>query len=208
MGYESTGYGSTGYAATESVGDSLYPRGFRKTLAMVLFFVTATLPSVVFWQSEDSPPQPHGPVGFAAMHPLDGPPSRAFGPGPRSFGVSHRHSHYGPAANDGPSLMSWVGTFFRWSLAFFGGIFSLALYYPRWGFKRFALLCGPIAGLGAMMALAMYLFARTEVYRFEIVFASMFGALPGILLYALLVYAKASRLANQDQAIDAPVFGT
>lgn len=104
---------------------------------------------------------------------------------------------FAPARPAQPSW-TWFGLFnssLQLFLAMAGGIFSLALYYPRWGFKRFAILCGPIVGIGTMLLLSMYLFARTDVYKFEICIVAIIGALPGLLLYLLLVAWKFRRLA-------------
>lgn len=194
-----------GYLAPINVDDSLYPSGWRKTLAMLLFFATTTMPSVFVWQYPNR--QPPIPVGVSAVRPWEGPTGRTWTYTSQAP-VGARSQMYisNFPSNKRPSPFRWLGSFFRLSLAVLGGILSLALYYPFSGFKRFAVLCGPIVGLGSMIALGMYLFARTEVYRFEIAFAAICGALPGVALYAILVYTKANRLANQP--VDAQVYSS
>lgn len=80
---------------------------------------------------------------------------------------------------------------YLWPLAITGGILSLALYCPNWGCKRYALLCGPIAAIGAQMFLTYWLTGRVKVYRTEVVLVSMAGAFPGIALWVLLILRKA-----------------
>ncbi len=80
---------------------------------------------------------------------------------------------------------------YLWPLAITGGILSLALYCPNWGCKRYALLCGPIAAIGAQMFLTYWLTGRTNVFRTEVVLISMAGAFPGIAIWAMLILRKA-----------------
>jgi hypothetical protein len=180
------------YDSPDSIGEALYPRGLRKTMAMVLFFVTTTTPTVFLWQNPPANPQPNGPIGIARFRSLHEPPSRGFGG--RSMTPGFGPGFAAPAPAPSRTASNWLTSFVQLFLATVGGALSLALYYPRWGFKRYAILCGPLVGLGTMFFLGVYLFARTEVYRFEIVFAAMIGAIPGLLLYVLLVVWKTQRL--------------
>lgn len=186
------------YDPPDSVGEALYPRGFRKTLAMILFFLVTTLPTVILWEntpvSQTPLPGSAGARGFGGS---------GFGPHDRfggSPGGRFQPSSFGGRFNSAPQASrnwSWsniLPPFAQVFLATVGGAFSLALYYPRSGFKRFAILCGPMLGFGSMSALALYLAARSEVYRFEICFVAIAGALPGLLVYLALVYWKTNRL--------------
>lgn len=80
------------------------------------------------------------------------------------------------------------------TIAVVSSIVALMLYLPRWGFKRYALLAGPIMGLGAFWVLGYWLSGRTTIVRYEPVLAGMLGALPGIVLWIVLVRIKARRL--------------
>jgi hypothetical protein len=71
--------------------------------------------------------------------------------------------------------------------------FALMFYYPRWGYKRYALLAAPLIAFGAPWVLSWYLEDRTTVYRFEVVVAAWIGALPGAALYLWLAWRKARR---------------
>jgi hypothetical protein len=177
-----------GFDPQEPVSEGLYPRGFRKTIALLLFFVMTTMPTVFSWQNPPTSPAASNSSGINSFEPFPGPPSRHF-----------NHRPFGAAQQATPPSRGWaylLSSFLQLSLATIGGAFSLALYYPRSGFKRFALLCGPLVGLGTMFTLGLYLAARSEVYRFEICFASLVGAAPGLALYVLLVSWKANRLAQ------------
>jgi len=146
--------------------EDLYPRGLRKLLAIGVICATTLLPAITAWKTGPEPvPQP-GP---------------AFGP---RFGNSRRGTD-GRTNSAGSTLP--VG---RTLLAMFGGALGLAIYYPRWGFKRFALLCGPVLGMGSMFVAGWYLSGRSTVYRFEVVFSALIGALPGVALYVALVRRK------------------
>lgn len=184
-----------GYDPAEPISEGLYPRGFRKFLALILFFAATTTPTVFLWQNPPDSPAVSEAGSFA---PYPAPPSRY---------PSHRP--YGPQASSSSGSTWWLlfCSFMQLSLATFGGLFSLALYYPRSGFKRFALLCGPLVGLGTMFLLGIYLAARTNVYRFEIPLVAIVGAAPGLTMYVLLVSWKANRLAEQALPMQATYVG-
>lgn len=153
--------------------EDLYPRGFRKFLGISVVCLTSLIPALMHWkQGPDPNPQP----------------APAFGP--------HYSGHRGLAGpqpdrfSQPRKLVDTLLAIGRTLLAVLGGVLGLAIYYPRSGFKRFALLCGPILGIGSMMLAGWYLTGRTKVYRFEAVFAALIGAFPGIALYVLLVRRK------------------
>ena len=142
--------------------------GFRKIFA-VLVIVFATGWPVWSWQRGES--QPPARIPFPA-----GPPSRW--------------------ANDESESQRRI---LNWKSIVSIPIvtMALALYYPRWGFKRYALLAGPLISLGVPWVLSWYLEGRTSVYRFELVVAAWMGALPGAALYAWLAWRKARRRGMQ-----------
>ncbi|MBI3860991.1 MAG: hypothetical protein HY290_03765 [Planctomycetia bacterium] len=147
--------------------EDFYPRGVRKFVAIGVICVTTLVPSVVAWKD-----------GAGAV-PQQSP---AFG---SRFGIPGRG---GNAPSPRPGIpWSRIG---RMLLSAFGGALGLAIYYPRWGFKRYALLCGPILGIGSIVVAEWYLTGRTRVYRFETVFTSLIGGLPGVVLYVLLARRK------------------
>src|SRR5688500_7309023 len=77
------------YDPYESVGEAVHPSGLRKGLAMVLFFLLTTLPTVFLWQNPPRPPEPaHGPIGIGGHPGFHGPAGHRFGPRPMG-------SHYG-----------------------------------------------------------------------------------------------------------------
>jgi len=70
---------------------------------------------------------------------------------------------------------------------------SLMLYYPSWGYKRYALLSGPMIALCIPWAVSSYLQGRTTVYRTEVAIVTLVAALPGAALYGYLCWRKARR---------------
>jgi hypothetical protein len=154
----------------DSFYSDFYPRGFRKFFAIGVICLTTLVPAVAAWKDAPGPIPPQGP---------------AFGPrfpGPRGFPARQQ--------GDQPSLVSRVLQAGRILLAAFGSILGLMIYYPRSGFKRYALLCGPALGIGSFLLLNWYLTGRVKVYRFEAVFAALLGGLPGVLLYIFLARRK------------------
>jgi hypothetical protein len=133
--------------------------GFRKFLAIALFFLTVVLPVSSLWQE-------------GGLEPAASPRFPSFTRGARQTEPAIRTPWY------------------LWPLAITGGILSLALYCPNWGYKRYALLCGPIAAIGTQMFLVYWLTGRTTVYRFEPVLVAMAGALPGIAIWVMLILRK------------------
>lgn len=150
-----------------------YPRGLRKFCGIGIICLTSLIPALTVWKE--------GPEQVPLHQPAFG---RGF-PGTRGFG----RPAWGGNNEPQKSTIPW-GLIGRTLLASFGGVVGLAIYYPAWGFKRYALLCGPTLGLGSMMLLDWYLGGRTKIYRFEGVFAALIGAFPGVVLYALLARRK------------------
>ena len=98
---------------------------------------------------------------------------------------------------------TWLA--FRTLLAAFGTAVGMAIYYPRRGFKRYALLCGPIIGVGSAALTSWWLTGRANVHRFEVVFAALLGAAPGVLLYVFLTRRKWNKLhAPRDIWLEEP----
>lgn len=143
----------------------LRPNGIRRFLAIALFFVAVVLPIDAVWRAGGLEPQAP---------------------------VPDRHAMIRPPWREArePAAPEIALPFYLWPLAIVGGIFSLALYAPAWGCKRYALLFGPVAAGGALMFLKYWLTGRQEIYRFEPVIASMIGAAPGVALWAALVLRK------------------
>jgi hypothetical protein len=158
-----------------SFGQDFYPRGWLKVLAILLIFSTTLLPAVISWKN--------GPGRDLQM------PSR-FGPG---FGSLRQ----APALEAGQPVSSRL-PIGQTILAVVGSVVGLALYYPKWGFKRYALLAGPVLGIGAMYFLNGYLEGRQTVHRVEIVFGGLLGSLPGCLFYTWLARRKWRRKNPPD----------
>jgi len=146
--------------------EDLYPRGLRKLFAIGLICATTLLPTITAWKAGPEPALQAGP---------------AYGP---RFGNARRGTD---GRTHAPASTLPIG---RTMLAVSGCMLGLAIYYPRRGFKRFALLCGPVLGLGSMFVAGWYLSGRSTVYRFEAVFSALIGALPGVALYVALVRRK------------------
>jgi hypothetical protein len=157
--------------------EDLYPRGFRKLLAIGIIFASSALPATYAWQ--------HG--GDAVADPAD-----HFGV-PRGFAPPPRFGPAPPAARaEGVPLRR---TFF----AMLGSAIGLVVYYPRRGFKRYALLCGPLIGLGTAILTTSWLTGRQHVHRAELVFAALLGGAPGALLYAWLARRKWIKLHAREE---------
>jgi hypothetical protein len=159
----------------QSYYEDFYPRGIRKMVAISIICLTTMVPAVIVWKDGGEPaPQPH--------------------PGIRPrFGNRPLGGNQAPQ----PAAASRL-PIFRTMLAVLGGFLGLALYYPRSGFKRYALLSGPLSGIGSLFVIGEYLAGRTTVYRFEIVFASLIGALPGVILYVILTRRKWHKKHSSD----------
>jgi len=162
--------------------DDFYPRGFRKFFAMGIIFLTSALPATYAWQ--------HGPI----QQPQN---RHAFPPRPPNRWVNQ----------DGDGNLTGMPRSFsykRMLLAMFCSMLGLMIYYPRWGFKRYALFCGPFIGWGTSVATSTWLIGRAEVYRVELVFAAMLGGIPGTIVYVLLARRKWCR--KYKRTASEPVF--
>jgi hypothetical protein len=160
---------------TVSYRDEFYPRGFRKLFALLIIAGVTTLPPVIAWQNEPAEQAGGLPTGMYA-------PRGGFLPD-------------GDEAAPGFLTRVWTGIKRLTAIAFTTA--ALMLYYPRRGFKRYALLCGPIIALAAPWVLAAYLSGRSEVFRFEIAMVAMAASLPGAALYVWLTWRKAKRLGME-----------
>lgn len=158
----------------ERYRDEFYPSGFRKIFAMLLVTSVVVLPELNAWR--DSPAQRPSPMGM---------PSGRFRP---SGGFLSEYSE------PRPSLFQSVWSSIKRGFVTIVAIVGVMLYYPRTGFKRYALLVGPVFAFLVPVCVRLYLQDRTEVYSTEIVLVSLVAFLPGIALYAFLTWRKAQRL--------------
>lgn len=147
---------------------NLNVRGLSRYLALIIFFACIILPVESLWKDGKLDPERNA----TQMGRI----------GPRLGRMAT-----GDAAPSGVQV-SW----YLWPIAVMGSIVALMLYCPGWGFKRYALLCGPIAGIGALMFLSYWLTGRHTIYRFEPIVVAMAGATPGIALWTMLVLRKAA----------------
>jgi hypothetical protein len=155
-----------------SYRDEFYPRGFRKVFALMLIAAVTVIPPLFAWQHE--PAEPSGGRSF---------PTGRYAP--RGGFLPERES---------PGVLATVWTGIKRVTMIVITTAALMLYYPRRGFKRYALLCGPILAIVAPWAVGAYLQGRSEVFRFEIVLVAMAASLPGAFLYVFLTWRKAKRL--------------
>lgn len=150
--------------------------GLRKVLAGLLIAAATTLPPVIAWQ-----------------HPAADPPRSAGFPSgrfaPRGGFLREREQ-----PSTGRTILSWLAAAFRHTTVAVVTTLGLMLYYPRQGFKRYALLCGPLLAVIVPACLSAYLQGREEVYRVELVLVSMIASLPAIGLYVWLTWRKAKKL--------------
>lgn len=153
-------------------------RGFRRYLAVMIFVGCIILPVESLWKD-------------GKLETQENTTTNRFGP--RSARL---------AAAETPNSGVKV-TWYLWPIAVMGSMLALALYCPGWGFKRYALLCGPIVGIGALMFLSYWLTGRDKIYRFEPVLVAFAGAAPGIAIWTMLVLRKAEkkglRFVNLDR---------
>jgi hypothetical protein len=153
--------------------DEFYPAGFRKVFALVLVVSVTVLPELFSW------------VGTPVERPAARTPTGRFGP---SGGFLPERQQ--PRSN----VLHILWSFIKRSVVLLITTLGVALYYPRPGFKRYSLLCGPLIALIVPTCIAVYLQGRTEVFRAEILIVSLVALLPGIGLYVLLTWRKAQRL--------------
>ncbi|MCO6455574.1 MAG: hypothetical protein J5I93_09790 [Pirellulaceae bacterium] len=150
--------------------------GWRKVLAGLLIAAATTIPPVIAWQ-----------------HPAaDPPPSSGFPSG--RFPVRERFVRDRGQPSTGSKILSWLAAAFRHTTVALVTTLGLMLYYPRQGFKRYALLCGPVLAIIVPACLSAYLQGREEVYRVELVLVSIIASLPAVGLYVWLTWRKGKRL--------------
>jgi hypothetical protein len=157
--------------------DEIYPAGFRKIFALMLLFSVTALPELFSWSEYPG-----------EQSPAAGMPAGRFRP--QGGFLSH---HEEPKS----SFLQKLWTFIKRSCVVLITIFAVMLYYPRSGFKRYALLCGPVFAFVVPFCVANYLQGRTEVYRGEIAAVSVLALAPGIALYVFLTWRKAQRLGME-----------
>jgi hypothetical protein len=153
--------------------DEFYPVGFRKLFALMLVVAVTVLPEVFSW------------VGTPVQQPGLGMPRGDLGA--RSRFLSE------PEA-EGTGLLATLGRILWRTFVVLVATFGLILYYPRSGFKRYALLCGPLIAFLVPACVAQYLEGRTEVFRAEVLVVTLLALAPGVGLYIWLTWRKAKRL--------------
>lgn len=89
-------------------------------------------------------------------------------------------------------------------IAAVGGSVAGAIFYPGFRFWYVGMLCGGIIGVSCLLATFLYVLPRQEIYSFEVMFPIILGALPGFLLYYILmrclVLARAAAVDRADAA--------
>ncbi len=161
-------------------------RGFRKLLAAMLILAVTVIPSLSAWQR-----------GPAAADDAGAFPRGAFGP--RADFPAGRFGRPGGRFADQQAGGGWNVLGVIWSAMVRGFVtvattLLLMLYYPASGFKRYALLAGPLIALLVPAAISLYLRGRQEVYNVELALVACVAMLPGVGLYVLLTWRKAQRL--------------
>ncbi|MGE3777187.1 MAG: hypothetical protein AB7F89_08390 [Pirellulaceae bacterium] len=154
--------------------DEFYPVGFRKLFALMLVSSVTVLPAVASWADT--------PVESATESRL---PTGRF----RPRGGFLRETEK-PQPGVVSTLWGIVKRCFQVTVATLG----VMLYYPRSGFKRYALLCGPFIAFFVPFVVGLYLRGRSEVFRAEIVVVALLALAPGVALYVLLTSRKARRM--------------
>jgi hypothetical protein len=161
--------------------DEFYPSGFRKILAIMLVTAVTVLPEFFSWAS---PPRQE--VSF-------GSPGARF---PSSRFSSDRFQEDSGGSTAG-KVLGVVWRIFKTGFVMVVATLGVMLYYPRPGFKRYALLCGPLIAIMVPLTLSLYLRGRTEIFRAEILVVSLVAAIPAIALYFYLTWRKAQRLGME-----------
>lgn len=161
-----------------SYREEFYPNDLRKGLVLMAITFILVLPEVFAWGSGSTPVE--SPRSF---------PSGAY----RPRGGFIRE----PSESTASKIFNTIGSIVKRIFIIGAVTIALMVYYPRAGFKRFALLAGPIIAILVPLAIATYLQGREEVYRVELVFVTMLAALPGAALYVGLTWMKAKRLGWQ-----------
>lgn len=156
-----------------SYREEFYPGGFRKTLAIALVVSVTALPTVFSWVGT--------PVDQDAAMNM---PSGRFRP---SGGLLPERE------TSSDSVFDRIWSTIKRAAVVFMTTIAFVLYYPRLGFKRYALLCGPLLAFIVPACIDMYLQGRVEVYRVEVALVMLAAMSPGVGLYMWLTWRKARR---------------
>ncbi len=154
--------------------DEFYPGGFRKVFALMLVVAVTVLPQAFAWVAT-----PIEQPGASSL------PTGRFAP--RGGFLPQREE---PRPGRLQSIWNGIQRSFVVAVATIG----FMMYYPRKGFKRHALLCGPLVAFLVPLCVSSYLQGRTEVFRAELVVVALIALSPGIALYVALTWRKARRL--------------
>lgn len=157
--------------------DEFYPSGFRKVLALLLVMSVTVMPEVFSWLNSPASPPAVSSLPTGRFHPSGG--------------------FLGNRDEPDSGALHTLWTFVKRSFVVIVATFGVMLYYPHSGFKRYALVCGPLMAFLVPPCIEWYLRGRTEVYRVELVLVSLVALLPGILLYIILTWRKARRLGME-----------
>ena len=165
--------------------DEFYPVGLRKTLAIMLVTAVTVLPEFFAWANP--------PATASRATPSMGRSTHSMGrmPGSR-FGSSSMRAEPGESSLNSILSILWQVT--KTGFVMVVATAGVMLYYPHAGFKRYALLCGPLLAILVPLTLAMYLRGRTEIFRAEILVVSLIAMAPVVALYIFLTWRKAKRL--------------
>ncbi|MCA9058723.1 MAG: hypothetical protein KDA85_09495 [Planctomycetaceae bacterium] len=159
-----------------------YPAGFRKLMAIMLITSVTVLPEVFSWVG---PPEGESTI--------NGIPTGRYAPRGGFLPGDSRPRYAAPQT----SFLKTVWTAVKRCFVVVVTTLGVVLYYPRRGFKRYALLCGPVIALLVPLVMSLYLRGRTEVFRAEILVVALIALSPGIGLYVLLTWRKAKRLGME-----------
>ena len=156
-------------------------RSFRNLCGYTLFTLVVILPSVDAWKYGSETETNTSPMASTS-----------------TFGSSRTNSfsRFGAPAfrSDFPSRIpqrqsvessgtSWIWFLGRPILGMMGATLSLMILMPFSGCKRWALLFGPPTGLATVMAISLWLWGRSEIYRWEPIVIGVLAALPTATLW-------------------------
>jgi hypothetical protein len=161
-------------------------RGFRKMLAAMLILAVTVIPVLSAWQRGPAEEDAGGAFPRGEFGPRAGLPAGRFGPRRGMFAERE--------AGGGWNVLRVIWSAIVRGFVIIATTLLLMLYYPASGFKRYALLAGPLIALLVPATIAMYLRGRQEVYNVELALVSCVAMLPGVGLYVLLTWRKAQRL--------------
>lgn len=157
--------------------DEFYPGGFRKVFALMLVVAVTVLPEAFAWAT--APIEHPGATGI---------PTGRFRPG-GGFLPERETPRSG--------LLQTFWKVVSRGFVVFVATFGFMLYYPRRGFKRYGLLCGPLTAFVVPWCVSSYLQGRTEVFRAEVLVVALAALSPGVGLYIFLTWRKARRLGME-----------